>query len=107
MPIVNFMHLDGRCQSVQADSGVSIMLTARTNAVDGILGECGGFAACGTCHVYVAEEDLARLPAIADLEEQMLQSTAAERRHNSRLACQIAMAPSLDGITVGIPPLQN
>ena len=107
MPAVAFTEPDGSRRVVDVPVGTSLMLAARLNDVSGILGECGGSAACATCHVYVSEAALSRLPPIEELEEQMLQATAAERRNNSRLACQIVMTADLEGLEVTIPPVQN
>ena len=46
-------------------------------------------------------EWLSRLPPIKDLEEGML-CMVADRRRNSRLACQIYMSDALDGIELRI-----
>ena len=66
------------------------MQGATANGVDGILGECGGSLACATCHCYV-DDLLAGVlpPALGRVELDMLENVAAERRPNSRLACQI------------------
>ena len=65
------------------------MQGATANGVDGIVGECGGSCACATCHCYVDEARLADLPPPSEGELGMLDNVAAERRPNSRLACQI------------------
>ncbi|HLJ63278.1 MAG TPA: 2Fe-2S iron-sulfur cluster-binding protein, partial [Stellaceae bacterium] len=82
------------------------MQAAIANGIDGIVAECGGSAMCATCHVYVDEADLARLPKISQGEDEMLESTAAERRKNSRLSCQLVMTTGLDGLTVHLPETQ-
>ncbi|MDQ2801504.1 MAG: 2Fe-2S iron-sulfur cluster-binding protein, partial [Pseudomonadota bacterium] len=73
------------------------------NDVPGILAECGGVMSCATCHVYVDPAWLDRLPPPSTDEDDMLDNTAAERRANSRLSCQIKMAPELDGLRVQVP----
>jgi 2Fe-2S ferredoxin len=88
------------------DDGASLMEAAVQHEVEGIVGECGGSAVCGTCHVYIDENDCARLPSMNDFEDAMLDGTASERRANSRLACQIPVTPALDGLTVHIPESQ-
>ena len=97
---------DGSRTEVDAKAGDSLMQVAIVNGIDGIVGECGGSAMCATCHVYVDPAWLARLPPRSEVEEEMLESTASERRDNSRLSCQITAAPDLDGIVVTMPPEQ-
>lgn len=77
------------------------------NGIDGILAECGGSCMCATCHVYVEEACLVRLNPIEEEEEEMLGSTAAERKANSRLSCQIRVTAELDGLVVNLPPKQK
>jgi 2Fe-2S ferredoxin len=72
----------------------------------GVRAECGGCCACATCHVYVAPQWLARLPAQSDDEAAML-DLAFGVEANSRLSCQIAMSPALDGLEVTIAPDWN
>ena len=72
----------------------------------GVRAECGGCCACATCHVYVAPQWLARLPPQSDDEVAML-DLAFGVEANSRLSCQIAMSPALDGLEVVIAPDWN
>lgn len=92
---------------VEAAAQSSLMRAAVDNNVQGILGECGGALSCATCHVYIAEEHLARLPQPHPLESEMLSFTAAERRPNSRLACQVIVDAGLDGLVVHLPEIQR
>jgi 2Fe-2S ferredoxin len=82
------------------------MQVALAHDVPGIIGECGGSAMCATCHIYVDEDQLSRLDAIAPIEEAMLGSTAAPRRPTSRLGCQIALTETLHGLVVCVPEKQ-
>jgi len=75
------------------------METAIDNDIEGIVAECGGACACATCHSYISEEWIGKLPAMDDMEDAMLDS-ALERRDNSRLTCQITISDDLDGIEV-------
>jgi ferredoxin, 2Fe-2S len=106
MPIVTFVLPDGRKRDVIGEIGNSIMQIAQSHAISEIIAECGGNCACGTCHIYMAPDDLGRSPALGTVEDAMLEATAAERRHNSRLACQIIMTEELDGIVVELPLTQ-
>ena len=87
--------------------GKSVMQLATGAGVAGIVGECGGSAMCATCHVYVDEAWLDKLPPPEAPELEMLECTAADRLPNSRLSCQIKLVPSLDGLTVRIPERQQ
>ena len=107
MTSIIFIHPDGRDQRIEADSSDSAMLAATSHGVDGILAECGGNAMCATCHVYVREDFVDKLPPMMDTEEAVLEVTNAERLPNSRLSCQIKMTEALDGLTVTIPASQR
>lgn len=106
MPKVTYRHHDGSEETVEVRAGTSLMLGALTNGVDGIEAECGGSCMCATCHVYVDEAWLDKLPKVQILEDEMLDDTAAERKPSSRLSCQIEMSDSLDGIVVELPETQ-
>ncbi len=82
------------------------MLAATSHGIDGILAECGGNAMCATCHVYVDESWLGRLPAMGSEEDALLDGAAAERRPTSRLSCQIKLTPDLDGLVLRLPDRQ-
>jgi 2Fe-2S ferredoxin len=64
-----------------------------------IKAECGGACACATCHVYISDDWLERLPEQSDDEIDRL-AILADRRPNSRLACQVLMSEELDGLRV-------
>jgi 2Fe-2S ferredoxin len=71
------------------------------NNVAGMVAECGGACACATCHVYVADDWVARLPAMDGMEDAMLDA-AMDRRANSRLSCQLEVGPELDGLELTV-----
>lgn len=68
-----------------------------------IAAECGGACACATCHIYVEESWLDKLPPRSDAETDMLDMALAVEA-NSRLSCQLTAKPELDGIKVTIAP---
>ncbi|MBR0697290.1 2Fe-2S iron-sulfur cluster-binding protein [Bradyrhizobium lablabi] len=106
MPAITFIHSNGQSERVEASEGESAMLAATRSGLDGILAECGGNAMCATCHVYVDEAWLERLPAMEDGEDALLDGTAAERRANSRLSCQIKLSGEFDGLVLRLPERQ-
>jgi 2Fe-2S ferredoxin len=106
MPTINFILKDGSTRAVDAPAGLSVMEAAIRNNVRGIDAECGGSCSCATCHVYVDDAFLDRLPAPDDMELELLDGVAAERRPGSRLSCQIPLSAELDGIVVQVPAQQ-
>ena len=102
-----FIEPTGAKMPVNINEGWSLMQGATTGGVDGILGECGGSCACATCHCYVEEARLGELPAASESELEMLENVAAERRPNSRLACQIKAVGGLEGLVVTLPETQE
>jgi 2Fe-2S ferredoxin len=103
MPKIIFRLPDGTQTVVHGAPTGSIMQAARDASIPGIPGECGGCISCGTCHVYVEEKWLARLAPMSADENALLDYTAAPRRPNSRLSCQIVLRPELDAIELEVP----
>jgi 2Fe-2S ferredoxin len=104
MPTITFREPDGSTRTVDAPAGTSVMRAAILNGIRGIIGECGGQAMCATCHVYVESSD-GVLPEIGDDEAEMLECTAAERRPDSRLGCQLR-GDGFGAVTVQLPDTQ-
>jgi 2Fe-2S ferredoxin len=101
MPKVTYITTDGERHEVTLENGYSVMEGAINNNIDGIVAECGGACACATCHSYIDESWLDRLPAMVDMEVSMLDA-AYDRRQNSRLTCQIEMNDALDGLIIHV-----
>ena len=101
MPKVTYITPAGERIEAEVENGYSVMEGAINNNVDGIVAECGGACACATCHSYIDESWLARLPEMDDMEDSMLDA-AYERKDNSRLTCQIEMNDKLDGLIVHV-----
>lgn len=106
MPKITYIQPNGHATSIELGSGMSVMQGAVTNGIDGILGECGGGAMCATCHVYVDPTQIEQLPLMTEGEDALLDGTASDRLPNSRLSCQIMVAPNLDGLVVTLPDRQ-
>jgi 2Fe-2S ferredoxin len=105
MPVIKFIESTGKEHRVEAQSGQSVMQAATANQVPGILGDCGGSCSCATCHGYVDEEWLNRVPQPETHELDML-TCAADVMPNSRLTCQIPVTVDLDGLVIHLPPTQ-
>ena len=107
MPNVTYISHSGQKTTIDVPNGSSVMEGAVKNGVDGIVAECGGACMCATCHVYVDPAWLPKLDPIEDEQEEMLGATAADRKSNSRLSCQIAMRAAFDGLVVVMPERQT
>ncbi len=93
---------DGEERVVDVRYGTRLMMTLKSAGV-GVIGMCGGLAACGTCHVYVSDPRGADLPERSEDELDMLDELSS-RRDCSRLSCQITLTPELDGLELEIAP---
>ena len=106
MPKITFITSDAKPYDVDVQNGLTVMEGAVQNDVPGIDADCGGGMACATCHVYVNEDWIDKLPAKEDGEEDML-DMAFEPKSTSRLSCQITVSDKLDGLIVNIPTKQG
>jgi ferredoxin, 2Fe-2S len=102
VPTIIYITPGGERHEVDVDEGSSVMEGAINNDIGGIIAECGGACACATCHSYIDEEWLARLPEMDDMEDSMLDATSSERKQSSRLTCQLEVSAALDGLVVHI-----
>jgi ferredoxin, 2Fe-2S len=107
MPNVTYISFAGKTTTIDVPKGTSVMEGAVKNGIDGIVAECGGACLCATCHVYVDEAFLPKLDPVDDEQNEMLNATAAERKSNSRLSCQISMRPEFEGLIVRMPERQT
>ena len=96
---------DKQTHTIEVQNGLTVMEGAVQNDIPGIDADCGGGMACATCHVYVDEDWLVKLPTKEDGEEDML-DMAFEPKKNSRLSCQLVVSDELDGLIVNIPSKQ-
>jgi ferredoxin, 2Fe-2S len=106
MPKIKYIEHSGKEHEVDVPVGWSVMEGAVKNLIPGIDADCGGACACATCHVFVDQTWLAKLPAKEDMEETML-DFAPDMAANSRLSCQIKVTPELDGFVVRMPKSQH
>lgn len=107
MARVTYIDTAGKETTLDIADGTSVMQAAVFNGIDGITAECGGSCMCATCHVYVREDQLAKVtPMVAD-EDAMLEGTASERRPTSRLSCQLVASPEMEGLVVYLPETQT
>ena len=106
MPKITYKDKLGNSKTLEVEKGLSVMEGAIQNNVPGIDADCGGSMACATCHVYVEEKWLDKLPKAEDGENDMI-DMAFEPKKNSRLSCQLIVSDELDGLQVTTPEKQS
>ncbi len=72
MPKIIYVNSNGNKNEIDVENGLSVMEGAVQNNIPGIDADCGGGMACATCHVYVKEEWLNKLPKAEDSEQDMI-----------------------------------
>ncbi|GAB1379176.1 MAG: 2Fe-2S iron-sulfur cluster binding domain-containing protein [Proteobacteria bacterium] len=103
---ITYIEFDGTEHVIDVAPGLTVMEGARDNGVNGIEADCGGACACSTCHVYVDEAWVGKLPPKDPMEEDMLDFAFEPNPALSRLTCQIKVTPALEGLVVRLPERQ-
>ena len=106
MTKITYKDYQGNSKTINVDNGLSVMEGAIQNEIPGIDADCGGAMACATCHVYVKDEWLNKIPKAEDAEVDMI-DMAYEPKKNSRLSCQIIASDDIDGLTLTTPKKQS
>tara|TARA_B100000900_G_scaffold315687_1_gene274590 strand:- start:398 stop:718 length:321 start_codon:yes stop_codon:yes gene_type:complete len=106
MAKITYKDFQGTSKTIDVENGLSVMEGAIQNEIQGIDADCGGAMACATCHVYVKEEWLNKIPKAEDAEVDMI-DMAYEPKKNSRLSCQIIVSDELDGLEITTPEKQT
>ena len=106
MPKIIYNDNQGDSKTIEVENGLSVMEGAIQNDIPGIDADCGGSMACATCHVYVEEKWLNKLPKAEEAEVDMI-DMAYEPKKNSRLSCQLIVSEELDGLIVTTPSKQS
>jgi len=102
---ITFVECSGTEKVVEdAAVGDTMMQVATSNGIEGILGECGGGCACGTCHIYIDPEWHSIVGAADDIEDMTLDMVSETRKPTSRLSCQIKVSAEMDGLRVIVAP---
>ena len=92
----------GKEHALDGIEGWRLMEVIRDNDLP-IKAECGGACSCSTCHVYVDDRWIGKLPPPSQEEIDQLDD-AFEVQDNSRLSCQILLNEKLDGLRVTLAP---
>jgi 2Fe-2S ferredoxin len=105
MPSILFVTADGAHHTADSPTDCTLMDLAVMNGVPGILGDCGGSASCGTCHVIVEDRFADVVGPITAVEESVLEGRH-DRVGGSRLGCQLTVTDAFDGLVVHLPASQ-
>ncbi len=105
MTKIVFISADGERTEVDARPGISVMQAARDGGIDSVTAECGGCLSCATCHAYVTDAWVVKIPGPKPDEVVMLECVA-EPRATSRLTCQIIVNEAMDGLELELPESQ-
>ncbi len=94
---------DGCDVVVEAVAGLSIMENIRQlpRSVEAV---CGGLCSCATCHVFLDEQSMRRVPPRRYEERVMLATSRLFDPQRSRLSCQIKVTAELDGLALTVAP---
>ena len=106
MPKITYIDHKGDSKTIDVENGLTVMEGAIQNNVPGIDADCGGSMACATCHVYVEDSWLNKIPKAEDAENDMI-DMAYNPKKNSRLSCQIVVSEELNGLIVTTPEKQT
>ena len=103
MPHMVVVDLNGTEHIVEGRIGSKLMELLR-DLEYGVSAVCGGQCACATCHVYIDDSWMARLPAKSADEQDALSYLAHYRDSASRLSCQLLFSAELHGLRLVIAP---
>ncbi|MEP3050214.1 MAG: 2Fe-2S iron-sulfur cluster-binding protein [Erythrobacter sp.] len=101
MPKLIVTNREGETSEIDVEDGLTVMEAIRDNGFDELLALCGGCCSCATCHVQIDPASAAKLPAMSEDEDDLLESSE-HRGESSRLSCQIPFTAELDGLKVTI-----
>lgn len=106
MAKITYIEFSGTEHIIDVANGLTVMEGARDNNIPGIEADCGGACACSTCHVYVDDAWVAKLPEKDDMEADMLDFAFQPDDIKSRLTCQLKVTDAYDGLIVRMPEKQ-
>lgn len=106
MAKITYIEHGGAVHEVEVENGLTVMEGARDNNIPGIEADCGGACACSTCHVYVDDAWVEKLPPREEMEQDMLDFAWEPDPRKSRLTCQLKVSDAIDGLVVQMPEKQ-
>jgi 2Fe-2S ferredoxin len=105
MAKITYIEANGVVHLVEIQAGLSVMQGAVSMGIAGIVAECGGNCACGTCRVYVDAAWYAKTGEASEMEAATMDITN-DPLPGKRLSCQITVTEELNGLVVRIPSSQ-
>jgi ferredoxin, 2Fe-2S len=105
MAKITYIEANGAEHLVEVPVGFSVMQGAVRNGIGGIVAECGGNCACGTCRVYVDEAWRGKTGEASEIEGATME-VCDDPLPGKRLSCQIEVTEELDGLIVRMPESQ-
>lgn len=107
MAVMHVTTRNGQQQDLTVGSkgGYTLMELLRDNNLE-VEAICGGSCSCATCHVFIDDAWIGKLPPRGPDETELVEQTSDYRPNNSRLSCQIAFSDALDGLKVTIAPAE-
>ena len=105
MAHVTFIDRSGKTTKVEVKEKEALKDAALRAGIDGIIGECGGAAMCGTCHCYADPSTAHLLPPKLSQEADTLEFVAINPKPASRLSCQIYFKNAMDGLILRVADL--
>jgi len=100
-----FVDADGEEIAVDAMVGDPLMRAARNGGVAGVVAQCDGSMACGTCQVYLEKDWYERIDGPSEIESDLIEFSLFPR-DTSRLSCQIPVVAEMEGMRVAVPKAQ-
>lgn len=108
MTDISFIDCEGvERQVLNTPPGLTLMEIAVSQEIPGIIGRCGGFATCGTCHVYLVALVGGEFAPPTETEIDVLAGVSADVTAQSRLACQLTINERHSSVVATTPDIQG
>lgn len=103
MATINVTNRAGEKHVIEGKVGTTFMEILRDNDMD-VEAICGGCCSCATCHIFIDGDWAAKLPALSEDEQELVEETESYQEGKSRLSCQVTLTDELDGISITVSP---
>lgn len=103
MPTIYVTDRHGTEHAVEGTNGFTLMEVIRDEGNFELAAICGGMLSCSTCHVFIDQAWMDKMPEKTRDEQELLEDSS-HCQERSRLSCQIEIKPELDGLKVTVAP---